>query len=133
MKSLEELKNTTHLLIKGTGDDGGYGIIEFSEKLTGSVIWSNGGGWEHVSFAPFNHRIIPSWETMCRIKDMFFKDDEVCVEYHPSKSEYVNNMPNCLHIWRPINEKLPVPPSAMVGIKKGQTTEELKRELDKII
>lgn len=36
-------------------------------------------------------------------KDMFFKEDEIVVQYHPAKSEYVNNMPNCLHLWRPTN------------------------------
>ena len=55
-----------------------------------------------------------------KINNMFFKGDECCVQYHPPKSEYVNNIPYCLHIWRPIEEysgKLPVPPSIFVGIK----------------
>ncbi len=45
-------------------------------------------------------------------KDMFFKEDEIVVQYHPAKSEYVNNMPNCLHLWRPTNGALPTPPSS---------------------
>ena len=54
---------------------------------------------------------------MCEIKEIFFKDEEACVEYHPAKSEYVNNLSHCLHIWRPQKETLPVPDSLLVGIK----------------
>ena len=49
------------------------------------------------------------------------RPDEICVEYHPAESEYVNNMPYCLHIWRPQREPIPTPPSWMVGTKQGQT------------
>lgn len=58
---------------------------------------------------------------MCEIKRMFFYPEEACVEYHPAESEYVNNMPYCLHIWRPQREAIPTPPSWMVGSKRGQT------------
>lgn len=37
-------------------------------------------------------------------------------QYHPPKSAYVNNHPNCLHLWRPIGIEMPRPPSIMVGI-----------------
>ena len=63
---------------------------------------------------------------MCRIKDIFWRDDETVVQYHPAKSEYVNNMPNCLHLWRPISQVMPIPPAIMVGIKDGQTMSEVK-------
>lgn len=120
MKTLEELKQTANLLIRIVGEDGGAGEIQYGH-LKGSVIWSFGGGWEHVSVAPYRHSYTPSWEEMCRLKDMFFHEDEVVVQYHPAKSQYVNNMPNCLHLWRPINEAMPTPPSIMVGIRNGQS------------
>ena len=37
-----------------------------------NVIASNGRGWEHVSVS--NNQRIPSWEVMCKIKEMFFED-----------------------------------------------------------
>ena len=117
MKTIEELKNTPNLLIKLTGIDGGMGEIWQCGKPFCSVIWSNGGGWEHVSIAPYKSSHIPSWEEMCRVKDMFFTEEEVVVQYHPAKKDYVNNVPNCLHLWKPISETMPVPPSIMVGIK----------------
>lgn len=128
MKTLEELKNTANLLIKKTGLDGGMGEIHYG-KLTASVIWSFGGGWEHVSVSPFKRSYTPSWDEMCRLKEMFFYDDEAVVQYHPAKSEYVNNLTNCLHLWRPINEKLPTPPSIMVGIKDGQSLSDIEKEI----
>lgn len=127
MKTLEELRDTANLLIRQTGADGGYGEIQYG-KLRGSVIWSFGGGWEHVSVSPYKHSYTPSWDEMCRLKDMFWNDDEVVVQYHPAKSEYVNNMPNCLHLWRPINETMPTPPSIMVGIRNGQSLGEARKE-----
>lgn len=132
MKTLEELKQTPNLLIIRTGLDGGIGEIFKIGKRYGSVIWSFGGGWEHVSVSPYKHSHTPTWDEMCSLKDMFFKDDEVVVQYHPAKGEYVNNMPNCLHLWRPINEVLPTPPSIMVGVKKGQTAEEVRKAIEEV-
>lgn len=117
MKTLEELRHTPNLMIKHLGNDGGCGEIYKAGKPFATVIWSNGGGWEHISISPYKMSCIPTWKDMCDLKDMFFYDDETVVQFHPPKSEYVNNMPNCLHLWRPINEKMPTPPFIMVGIR----------------
>lgn len=130
MKTNEELKGTRNLLILRTGIDGGIGELYRAGKPYASVIWSNGGGWEHVSIAPYKHSHTPTWDEMCALKDMFFHEDEVVVQYHPAKSDYVNNMPNCLHLWRPLGEVMPTPPSIMVGIKKGQIIGECRKEIE---
>lgn len=126
MKSLKELINTPNLCIQRTGQDGGSGYVQFG-NMKASVIWSNGGGWEHVSMAPYKHSYVPSWDDMCRLKNMFFGPDEWVVQFHPPESEYVNNMVNCLHLWRPLEEKLPTPPSWMVGLKKGEKVDDFTR------
>lgn len=130
MKTSEELRNTANLLIDRIGNDGGMGEIFKLGKRYGSVIWSNGGGWEHVSVCPYKRSYTPSWDDMCRLKDMFFYEDEVVVQYHPAKKDYVNMIHNCLHLWKPIDETLPVPPSIFVGLKKGQKLS--KSDIDKI-
>lgn len=56
----------------------------------------------------------PTWAEMCEIKHMFFEDEEVVVQYHPPKSEYVNNHPYCLHLWRPTSQEMPRPPKIFV-------------------
>lgn len=105
------------------------GEIWKAGKPFASVIWSTGGGWDHVSMAPYKRSTVPSWDDMCRLKDMFFRDDEVVVQYHPAKSEYVNNLPNCLHLWKPTKEVMPTPPAIMVGIKDGLTRSEVQAEI----
>jgi hypothetical protein len=81
----------------------------------GASVEDETGQWEHVSVSIATR--IPTWEEMCFVKDLFFDDHEVCVQYHPAKADYVNNHPNCLHIWRPKTSVLPAPPSILVGIK----------------
>jgi hypothetical protein len=48
------------------------------------------------------------------MKDMFFDPEECCVEYHPKQSEYINDMPYCLHIWKPQGQDMPRPPKELV-------------------
>lgn len=100
------------------GSDKSYGItgafiIPFrSYKLT--IMASDGMGWEHVSVSLPNR--CPNWQEMCFVKDIFWKDDEIVIQYHRPKKEYINSCPNCLHMWRPINKKLFMPPKVLVGI-----------------
>lgn len=70
---------------------------------TCSVIWTrNEGGLEHVSISPVKSNKLPSWEDMCKLKDIFFDDEEEVYQIHPPKSHYVNLSENCLHLWKPI-------------------------------
>jgi len=59
---------------------------------------SDGAGWEHVSVSLLDR--CPSWEEMCKIKALFWSDEDLVVQFHPPKSDYVNNHPHCLHLWR---------------------------------
>lgn len=115
MKLFEDIKKNQKLEIINTSIDGGAGILHMTGLRHCTVIWSFGGGWEHVSVCPRNR--LPDWDEMCQIKDMFWDEDECVVQYHPPKSEYVNNMRNCLHLWKPVGIEMPIPPSIMVGIK----------------
>lgn len=71
--------------------------------------------WEHVSVSLENR--CPNWPEMCFVKDLFWEDDEVVMQLHPAKSDYVNNHPYCLHLWRPLRAEIPLPPIDMVGVK----------------
>lgn len=90
------------------------------------VIASDGAGWEHVSVSLPNR--CPSWEEMCAIKDLFWGAEDVVVQFHPRKSEYVSWANYCLHLWRAIGVEFPTPHSGLVGPKKGQSKEECLRE-----
>ncbi len=118
---MKSVKDNKYLSVKDRGLDGGFGYIRLPRNnKTGftkaTIIWSWGDGWEHVSVCPLNGSM-PTWDDMCLIKDMFWKDEECVVQYHPPKSEYVNNMPNCLHLWKPLFEEMPMPPSILTGLK----------------
>jgi hypothetical protein len=83
--------------------------------------------WEHVSISTSSR--VPNWDEMCWIKDQFWEPHECVVQYHPPKSDYVNNHPNVLHLWRPLDQPLPMPPSILVGIQ-GDGTYKNKKEAD---
>lgn len=117
-KLYSELENRSDFRIIEKNFDGGFGIFTAGTMKKMTVLWSYGGGWEHVSID--GKKRCPDWDEMCKVKDMFFEDDEYCVQYHPAKKDYVNNIPYCLHIWKPIEErvgKLLIPPSIFTGIK----------------
>lgn len=85
--------------------------------------WSKSGldgePWEHVSIHCYSgkRQFTPTWVEMCAVKDMFWDAEDVVIQIHPPKSEYVNNHANTLHLWRPTVTILPTPPAVTVGIK----------------
>lgn len=113
MKNLNYLDEYRIPLMGDLGDEynGMFRIKIKGEKY--AIVASNGDGWEHVSISHKNK--IPSWKIMSTIKDMFFEDDEVVMQLHPKKEDYINMHPNCLHLWKPIGKEIPTPPTWMVG------------------
>lgn len=67
-------------------------------RKTWTFVFSDDPNFEHLSVSGYSKT--PDWDTMSRVKDVFFQDEEECVQFHPKKSEYVNIHPHCLHIWR---------------------------------
>lgn len=99
-------------------EDGFNGMFRFYlNNLPIRVLASDGEGWQHVSVSIERSDKCPTWEIMCKIKQLFWEDEDVVVQYHPKKSEYVNNHPNCLHLWRCLTAKFPTPPTILVGLK----------------
>lgn len=113
MKPIEEIRKNKRLLIRIEGLDGGIGYVYLPiSKKSLAVIFSWGGGWDHVSVSHKNK--VPSWEEMCMVKDIFFDEEECVIQYHPPKSQYINNHPYCLHLWRPQNKEVLMPPKVMI-------------------
>jgi hypothetical protein len=81
-------------------------------------IISDQGGWEHVSVErdslKESSQKVPYWDEMCFVKDFFWDDDEVVVQYHPKKDEYVNFHRAVLHLWKPVYQDIPTPPVIFV-------------------
>lgn len=68
--------------------------------------------WEHVSVSLKNR--CPRWSEMCFVKDLFWGAEDAVMQLHPPKSTYINNHPFCLHLWRPVNDSIPLPPKIAV-------------------
>lgn len=120
MKPIDEIKKTPNLKIEAEAANDGMGGKYF-DKYSGkwlNFIFSYQLGWEHLSVSMPSKT--PSWEQMCMMKDIFWGEDEACVQYHPKKEDYVNNHQHCLHIWKPVEEFLPLPPSILVGFKSEE-------------
>lgn len=81
------------------------------------IVASDQGGWEHVSVSRQGSATPPFWDEMCYVKDLFWGAEEVVMQLHPKKSEYVNNHSGVLHLWKPVDVEIPTPPSIMVGIR----------------
>ena len=76
-------------------------------------------GWEHISVrAARRDRLtcsrLPTWREMCLAKDTFWDGDDVVIQIHPAKANYINVHPHVLHLWRPIAEPLPLPPLDLI-------------------
>lgn len=101
--------------------DGPFGskphALHGSFDIKGTVVLSSGPdrkyGWEHVSVSRADRA--PTWEEMCAIKDLFWDENEVVVQYHPAKKDYINHHPHCLHLWRSMRKSLPMPPTILIG------------------
>lgn len=84
-------------------------------------------GWEHLSVS-FDD-MLPNWNYMQEMKEMFWKDDEECFQLHPKKENYINNHEYCLHIWRPLEQQIPIPPTILVGFRPGKEKEDKQQFL----
>jgi len=98
------------------GENFGYFEIPTPHGLL-RVIASDGKdpeteGWEHVSVSLASR--CPTWDEMCLVKSLFWKDDETVLQFHPKLSKYVNQMEYCLHLWRRRDVEAELPPMILV-------------------
>lgn len=85
-------------------------------RLGGLAILATSGddrvAWEHVSVSRSDRT--PTWEEMDRVKRLFWDGDETVMQLHVRRDRHVNLHENCLHLWRPIDGEIPLPPQAAV-------------------
>ena len=78
------------------------------------LIVSDGGGWEHASVEIEGKNRPPTWDEMCFVKDLIWRDDEAVIQIYPAKANYVNIHPYVLHLWNPVDQTIPLPPLSFV-------------------
>jgi hypothetical protein len=82
----------------------------FLKVLSSGVTSATEGpqAWEHVSVSLPNRT--PTWEEMVRVKDLFWGAEELVLQFHPPRSQYVSHCGNCLHLWRHPGYEPELPP-----------------------
>lgn len=93
--------------------DGMFGYFVIGHGRNALRVISSGAGseWEHVSVSKAYET--PSWDHMCLVKDLFWREDETVIQFHPTKSKYKNLHPFVLHLWKHKNGHQ-LPPDILV-------------------
>lgn len=134
----ELARDTTHPHLGTTSADGNNGAFLIESPEPGwrlALICSDGADvqprWEHVSIHAYRgsnrQQRTPTWKEMAYVKDLCWDDEDVVMQLHPKKSEYVNNHPHVLHLWRPLDAEIPTPPSIYVGTLQPFTASDIAR------
>jgi hypothetical protein len=131
----EPSRDTTHPQLRTTAADGNNGMFRLPSVEPGwflALICSDGADptepekWEHVSVHAYRsiggQQRTPTWKEMSYVKRLCWDGEDVVMQLHPCESEYVNNHPNVLHLWRPVNATIPTPPSRFVGVLTSNGT-----------
>ena len=107
------IKNGSLGSTKSAGNNGAFFVHSLRFPVM-KAIASDGGGWEHVSITLTTAKRCPTWEEMCYIKKLFWDEQDVVMQLHVSKEKHINNHPWCLHLWRPVDTEIPLPPPEFV-------------------
>ena len=121
----EPSRVTSHPTHGSTPADGNNGAFDLESVEPGwrlFLLASDGAGWEHVSIHAYRatgrrgHQArTPTWREMAFVKDLCWSGDDVVVQFHPRKVEYVNAHPHVLHLWRPTTHAILTPDPGLVG------------------
>ena len=141
MKNLDNISNFRRIDLYGDGflgdeANGAFIIDRYNNGEFYLVIASNGQGWDHVSVTihkknggPVNK--CPSYQEMMMIKEKLFSEEDVVFQLHPREEDYINTHPYCLHLWKPNNCNMVVPP--LNSINNDELTENTYFEHEGII
>lgn len=109
MEAFKSILPSTKII--GEGEDGFAGMFRL-HGIGFKFIASWGRGWDHVSVSTSFR--CPTWEEMVLVKAIFFEPEECVMQLHPPQSVYVNDHPYCLHLFKPQNAEIPMPPLGLV-------------------
>ena len=96
-----------------------YGLETLAVIVSDGSDWDElglpGAKWEHVSVTTSDRGRCPTWDEMCYVKRLFWKETETVLQVHVPKDKHVNFHPTCLHLWKPVGVEIPLPPTETVG------------------
>jgi hypothetical protein len=88
-----------------------------SSGESGRLAHGHAYAWDHVSVSLPNR--CPNWLEMSYIKSLFWRDEETVMQLHVPVGDHRNLHETCLHLWKPLNERIPMPPADMVAVRGG--------------
>ena len=92
--------------LKDSGNNGSF-VIRY-RGINFLIVASDTAGWEHISVSIASGRT-PTWKDMNYFKDMFWGESVYVMQFHVPPIDFKNYSKHCLHLWRPISVKFPVP------------------------
>ncbi len=140
MKNLDMVCGLVRVDLYGDGvvgdeHNGAFVIDRHKDGEFFFLVASNGFGWDHVSVSLHrkngaNIKRCPSFEEMQMIKEKLFAEEEVVFQLHPREEDYINTHPYCLHLWRPNNYNMNIPP--LHSVNEDELSSNLEFEHDGI-
>jgi len=115
MKFPEAFRETGGAYGTNRGDEFGLFFVPTKKMNTTLKVLAapSDSEWQHVSVSIPSR--IPTWNEMNMVKDLFWDEEDTVVQFHPKKSEYVNNCKTCLHLWM-YRDGHVLPPKYLVGV-----------------
>ena len=107
----------SRLLRYGTSGNNGVFWVPYKHRFKRivtqlAVIASDTKNWEHVSVSLPNR--VPIYAHMRYVKNLFWDENDIVMELHVPLANHINIHPYCLHLWRPTNQTIPLPPMELV-------------------
>ena len=124
LRTLDQYRDCSPWVIAQYGNSGDetcgvFMVLSPIDTAEMAVVASSDGGWDHVSVSRRNR--CPNWPEMEFTKRLFFRDDETAMQLHVTPAEHINFHSTCLHLWRPQDGEILLPPGWMVAMGDGQT------------
>lgn len=141
MRNLDTVRNLIRVDLYGDGivgneHNGAFVIDRHKNGEFFLLVVSNGMGFDHVSVTLHRKngadiKRCPSFGEMQMIKEKIFEDDEIVFQLHPREEDYINTHPFCLHLWRPNNCEMNIPP--LYAVEEDRLREDNEFEHEGII
>ena len=96
------------------GDEtcGSFNVPSCIDKANLHVIAVSGRGWDHISVSRKNR--CPNWPEMDQIKRLFFKPDEIVIQFHVGEKQHISIHPYTLHLWKSWTQIYELPPPEFI-------------------
>jgi len=69
--------------------------------------------WEHASVSTASRT--PNWREMEFVRELCWMPDELVLQFSVPRDKHINCHPYCLHLWKPIDVQIPLPPPMTVS------------------